>query len=42
MTVWIVDRVNALSEANQQLVKTWLQANENCSGQELSDYVDSL
>ena len=42
MTVWIVDKINALSEANQQLVKTWLQANESCSLEELTAYVDSL
>lgn len=42
MTVWIVDRINALSEENQQLVLTWLQANQSCSTEELTAYVDTL
>jgi len=38
----IVDRINALSEDNQQLVITWIQENESCRLQELIAYVDTL
>jgi len=40
--MWIVDKINALSEDNQQLVKTWIQANVGCSLEQLTAYVDSL
>ncbi len=40
MPIW--DRVNALSASDAELVKTWLQAHNGCSLQELTAYVDSL